>query len=144
MWIVPSTNIKSSATNIFISNLKPTQASCRQCGRYFNQIAAQTENQTLCSKYDSLEGSAIPKIACECDLTSIDALTLLPKRDALFGSCLYLFLNSYQTISANFQPFAVQVHFNMDEAATGSVTNTNEQQSTPAGIIGFHLSFTQV
>ena len=58
MWTVPSTNIKSSATNIFISNLKPTQASCRQCGRYFNQIAAQTENQTLCSKYDSLEGSA--------------------------------------------------------------------------------------
>ena len=46
-------------------------------------------------------------------------------------------------ISARVMPFVIGVVLNDDEVTGTADVDTNEQDTTPGGIVGFHLIYTQ-
>ena len=46
-------------------------------------------------------------------------------------------------VSARVMPFVIGVVLNDDEVTGTADTDTNEQDTTPGGIVGFHLIYTQ-
>ena len=51
-------------------------------------------------------------------------------------------MSSNNIFPARVIPFVVGVHTDADEVTVGTAPNTNEQDTTPGGIIGFHLTYT--
>ena len=54
-----------------------------------------------------------------------------------------MLVNHYVMVSARVMPFLIGVTIDDDEVAGTAELSTNEQDTTPGGIIGFHLYYKQ-